>query len=119
MNKTIHLTALVSDESSVVEATGPSFHETGEGSVKATGWAKKHPKDEPDAYVGYNVAVARALRSLADEYDAKANQAMDPNQMYVNGNLMFKGLDFTSDDRPLSIPSNYTITLNNMKRSDV
>ncbi len=77
MNKTVHLTVLVSDETAVVEAQAPSFTENGEGSVKGAGWAKKHPNDKPDAEIGYNVAMARALRDLADKYDSRATEAMN------------------------------------------
>lgn len=76
MNKTVSFTVLVSDETAVVEATAPTLRESGEGSVKGSGWAKKHPKDKADQEVGYDVAMARALRALADEYDKRAEEAM-------------------------------------------
>lgn len=72
MNKTIHLTALISDESAVVEVTAPTASEQGEGSLRVTGWSKKHPNDLPDRDIGFNLAAARALRALADEYEKRA-----------------------------------------------
>ena len=73
MNKTIAITALVSDESAVVEVQTSSYSNI--GNITATGWSKKHPNDKPDAEIGYNVAVARALRDLADKFDERAEAA--------------------------------------------
>jgi hypothetical protein len=95
MNKTIHMTVLTSDETAVVEATAPLLSEQGEGSVKGTGWSKKHPSDSPDQEVGYNLAVARALRDLADTYEAMADEAeANPQKWmdlsgYVTGPITF------------------------------
>lgn len=105
MNKTVSFTVLVSDETAVVEATAPTLRESGEGSVKGSGWAKKHPNDKPDQEVGYDVAMARALRALADEYDKRAEELMtnpgqhtflsfDPASMYT---MTLNGLYNTND----------------------
>ncbi len=97
MNKTIALTALVSDESAVVEVQTSSYSNI--GNITATGWSKKHPNDKPDAEVGYNVAVARALRALADKFDQRAEKAMENPQVrldltgYVTGPMEFTYAD--------------------------
>ncbi|MFN2638119.1 MAG: dsRBD fold-containing protein [Gemmatimonadaceae bacterium] len=114
MNKTIYLTALVSDETAVVEASAPTRTENGEGSLSGTGWAKKHPNDKPDVEVGYNLAVARALRDLADSYELLANEAMEnpvktfDMSGYVTGpvEMTYGGLADVNDTRiKYSIPN--------------
>lgn len=85
MNKTISLTALVSDESAVVEAQTSSYSNI--GTVSATGWSKKHPNDEADNETGYNLAVARALRSLADEFEKRAEARMNSTTYVLSGYL--------------------------------
>ncbi len=72
MNKTVSLTVLLDGEASVAEARGGTFN--GVGEVIGTGAAKKHPKDSSDNAVGFNLAVARALRSLAEQYEKRANE---------------------------------------------
>ena len=84
MNKSITLTVLLDGEAAVAEARGGTL--TGIGELKGTGSAKKHPKDTSDAEVGFDLAVARALRALADQYELRAEQAMNmPPQRVVLG----------------------------------
>jgi hypothetical protein len=73
MNKMVNLTVLLDGEASVAEARGGTFSNIGE--LSATGSAKKHPKDTSEPEVGFNLAVARALRALADQYEKRAEQA--------------------------------------------
>ena len=73
MNRSISLTVLLDGEASVAEARGTTLSQVGE--LKATGSAKKHPKDPSEDEVGFNLAVARALRALADQYEKRAEQA--------------------------------------------
>ena len=75
MNKMINLTVLLDGEASVAEARGGTFSNIGE--LSATGSAKKHPKDTSNSEVGFNLAVARALRALADQYEKRAEIATD------------------------------------------
>ena len=75
MNKMINLTVLLDGEASVAEARGGTFSNVGE--LSATGSAKKHPKDTSEPEVGFNLAVSRALRALADQYEKRAETAMD------------------------------------------
>ena len=70
MNKMVNLTVLLD-----AEARGGTFSNIGE--LSATGSAKKHPKDTSEPEVGFNLAVARALRALADQYEKRAEPAMD------------------------------------------
>lgn len=84
MNKMVNLTVLQDGEAAVAEARGGTL--TGLGELKGTGSAKKHPKDTSDAEVGFNLAVARALRALADQYELRAEQAMNlPPQKVILG----------------------------------
>lgn len=74
MKTVIEINALVSDESAVAEATvvrGAGMGDTPPIS-NGTGWSKKHPHDTPDKVVGYNLAMARVLRDLADQYETVA-----------------------------------------------
>ena len=43
----------------------------------ATGYAKKHPKDEPDERIGLLLAYARALEDLVDELEEEARFLID------------------------------------------
>jgi len=100
VNKTISLTVLLDGEASVAEARGSTYTNIGE--VTGTGSAKKHPKDKPDNTIGYNLAVARALRALADEYEKRADWSMSslgadniflmPNSVTINGHTLTQGV---------------------------
>jgi hypothetical protein len=84
----VNLTVLLDGNASVAEARGGTFSNIGE--LSATGSAKKHPKDPSDNEVGFNLAVARALRALADQYEKRAEEAMnhplrDVPQRYILG----------------------------------
>lgn len=86
MNKMVNLTVLVDDEAAVAEARGSTLR--GLGELRGTGSAKKHPDDSPDPEVGFNLAVSRALRALADQYELRADQAAELTnypQRYVLG----------------------------------
>lgn len=72
MRQTIEATVLTTPEATVVEVEGSSALETYRGNLKATGYAKKHPNDTHDAEVGHSLAMARALRELADTYEKRA-----------------------------------------------
>jgi hypothetical protein len=74
VNKTISVTVLLDGEASVAEARGSTLSNVGE--LSGTGSAKKHPNDSSDNEVGFNLAVSRALRALADQYETRANEAM-------------------------------------------
>jgi hypothetical protein len=73
MNRLINVSVLLSEDATVAEARGSTLSNIGE--LSGTGAAKKHPKDTPEPEVGFNLAVARALRSLADQYEKRAEQA--------------------------------------------
>lgn len=75
MNRQIDLTVLVTDESAVAEASAKDLSQV--RTYKGAGWAKKHPNDAPDDVVGYSLAVARALRDLADNFESAAEMAMN------------------------------------------
>ena len=81
MNKTVSLTVLLDGEASVAEARGSTLNNIGE--LSATGSAKKHPQDASDNEVGFNLAVARALRSLANQYEQRAEIAQNNPQRFV------------------------------------
>ena len=81
MHKTISLTVLLDGEASVAEARGSTLNNIGE--LSATGSAKKHPDDQADREVGFNLAVARALRALADRYEHRAEIAQNNPQRFV------------------------------------
>lgn len=72
MRQTIEATVLTTPEATVVEVEGSSALETYRGNLKATGYAKKHPNDTHDTEVGHSLAMARALRELADRYEKRA-----------------------------------------------
>ena len=72
MRQTIEATVLTTPEATVVEVEGSSSIETYRGNLKATGYAKKHPNDTHDPEVGHSLAMARALRELADTYEKRA-----------------------------------------------
>lgn len=85
MLKTFSVNVLLSDDASVAEATG-ALHPYAVGEVRGKGAAKRHPKDSPDETVGYSLAVARALRDLADQYEKRAEEAQNyPPQRVVYG----------------------------------
>lgn len=108
MNKTIHVTSVVSDETAAVEVNAPAFREQGEGSLTATGWAKKHPNDKPDSEIGYNLAVARALRNLADQYEKCADEAMNnPLQTVTYSSSVLSPYTITFDGKYGSSDFNY------------
>lgn len=81
MNNTIQTEAMAGDNTAVVEVSTPGF--VG-GDLKGSGWAKKHPKDKPSKEVGYNLAMARALRDLADKFETQADVVMKQNELPDN-----------------------------------
>ncbi len=100
MNRLINVSVLLSEDATVAEARGSTLSNIGE--LSGTGAAKKHPKDLSDNEVGFNLAVARALRSLADKYEERAEQAQNlPPQRVVlgmdPGTVFFDGTVWTSN----------------------
>jgi hypothetical protein len=73
VNKTITLSVLLHEDATVAEATGGTLRDI--GTVSAKGSAKRHPSDHPDDVIGFNLAVSRALRALADQYEQRAEYA--------------------------------------------
>lgn len=86
MIKSFGVNVLLSEDASVAEVTGAVAY-NGVGELRGKGAAKRHPKDNPDEQVGYSLAVARALRDLADKYEQRAEEAMErPKlQAFFNG----------------------------------
>jgi len=72
MRQTIQVDVLTTDEATVAEVQGTTYAESYRGGLKATGYAKKHPNDEHDAEVGHALAMARALKTLAEAYEKRA-----------------------------------------------
>jgi hypothetical protein len=72
MRQTLHVDVLTTKEATVVEVEGTTYAQTYQGNLKASGYAKKHPNDEHDAEVGHALAMARALKELAESYERRA-----------------------------------------------
>lgn len=94
---TIHVpvTVLVTDEATVAETEFVQYPDAEHDLTpyRATGYAKKHPLDAPNAETAYNLAVARALSELSDEYARRAATA-------VNGTVEVGGYHFTVPTPP-------------------
>lgn len=71
MHQTIQVDVLATSEATVVEVKGGTYLESYPALV-AQGYAKKHPNDEYDAEVGHALAMARALKELAESYEKRA-----------------------------------------------
>jgi Domain of unknown function (DUF1876) len=71
----IPVDVIVTDEATVAEASFVEY-ERARDRQTVTGYAKKHPRDEVNAEIGFNLAVARALSALADEYAKRAAEAV-------------------------------------------
>lgn len=99
MKKTFEVTALVTDESTVVEVAGTTLN--GASPLVAKGYSKKHPKDNPNGNVGYSLAVARALRELAQHYEnyAETSAALN-NRRLASGAPVLQAIDFGGYDTP-------------------
>lgn len=72
MHQTIQVDVLATSEATVVEVKGGTYLEASRGDLVAQGYAKKHPNDENDAEVGHALAMARALKELAESYEKRA-----------------------------------------------
>ena len=93
MKKTFEVTALVTDESTVVEVAGTTLN--GASPLVAKGYSKKHPKDNPNGNVGYSLAVARALRELAQHYE---NYAETSARLHDHSSVVLTAVDFGGYD---------------------
>jgi hypothetical protein len=72
MQSIIRVTAVVTDEVTAVELTGTTVDGFDDTDRTSTGWAKKHPKDEPDEEIAFNLAMSRALQQLSNKYGQQA-----------------------------------------------
>lgn len=95
MKKTFEVTALVTDESTVVEVAGTTLN--GASPLVAKGYSKKHPKDNANGNVGYSLAVARALRELARHYE---NYAETSARLSNHNSVVLTAVDFDGYDTP-------------------
>jgi hypothetical protein len=88
MQTKIEVTAVVTDEVVAIEVNG--VDRLGEvagwssNAPKATGWAKKHPKDEPNTDISFNLAMARALYQLSLLYAYKVEEVADFELNYAH-----------------------------------
>lgn len=71
------VTVVVTDEVTAVELGSVNTPYTYYDKFTKTGWAKKHPKDTPNASLSLNLALARALANLSDEYARRAAEETD------------------------------------------
>jgi hypothetical protein len=71
MRQTVEVDVLTTSEATVVEVKGGTYLQTNPELV-AQGFAKKHPKDDHDAEIGHSLAMARALKALAESYEKRA-----------------------------------------------
>lgn len=103
MRQTIQVDVLATDEATVVEVTGGNYLETSRGLV-AKGAAKKHPNDEHDAEVGHALAMARALKELAEIYEKRAWERINNPRTYAyaSGGVL--------DNFKIGKPVEYTIS---------
>jgi hypothetical protein len=72
MNSSLNVTAIVTDEVTAVEILGVGVDGLVDWDRTSTGWAKKHPRDPVDPEIAYNLAMSRALQSLANLYARNA-----------------------------------------------
>lgn len=82
MHQTIQVDVLATSEATVVEVKGGTYLESYPALV-AQGSAKKHPNDEHDAEVGHALAMARALKELAESYEKRAWERINNPRTYV------------------------------------
>jgi hypothetical protein len=83
MRQTLQVDVLTTEEATVVEVQGTTYAETYQGNLKANGYAKKHPNDEHDAEVGHALAMARALKELAESYEKRAWERINHPRTYT------------------------------------
>jgi hypothetical protein len=76
MRKAIEVEVLATTEATVVEVRGGTYFES-DSSFVGQGYAKKHPNDDNDCETGHALAMARALRQLADAYESRAQDRID------------------------------------------
>jgi hypothetical protein len=96
MRQTIEVDVLSTTEATVVEVKGSTYREANRGHIKSQGFAKKHPKDSHDPEVGHSLAMARALRDLAEAYETRAWERINhPLQTvtYAKGGIFPSGID--------------------------
>jgi hypothetical protein len=86
MRQTIQVDVLATDEATVAEVQGTTYEETYRGDLLGKGYAKKHPNDEHDAETGHALAMARALRELADVYEKRAWERINHPRTYTFAN---------------------------------
>lgn len=92
MNSTLNVTAILSEEVAAVEITGVGIDGWLDRDRKATGWSKKHPQDVDNPEVAYNLAMARALQDLSNQYARNAaNLAGFPVQIDLDAEGPDKG----------------------------
>ena len=107
MRQTIQVDVLATDEATVAEVQGTTYEETYRGDLLGKGYAKKHPNDEHDAETGHALALARALRELADVYEKRAweriNRPTTPAYTYADGGIL--------DNFKIGKPSESYVTL--------
>lgn len=72
MNTSLNVTAIVNEEVAAVEVNGVTQDGFYDDDRKGVGWAKKHPTDSPNPEIAYNLAMARALQDLANQYARNA-----------------------------------------------
>ncbi len=72
MNTSLHVNAIISDDVAAVEINGVGLDGFLDRDRTATGWAKRHPNDEVNPEIAYNLAMSRALQQLANEYGRNA-----------------------------------------------
>ena len=68
MNSSLNVTAIINDEVAAVEISGVTIDGFFDNDFKGVGWAKKHPTDNPNRDIAYNLALSRALQDLANQY---------------------------------------------------
>lgn len=83
MRQTISVDVLATDEATVAEVQGTTYQESNRGSLVGKGYAKKHPNDSHDAETGHALAMARALRELAEAYEKRAWDRINHPVRYV------------------------------------
>jgi hypothetical protein len=72
MNSSLNVTAIVTEEVTAVEIKGVGIDGFYDPDHTATGWSKKHPTDQADPEIAYNLAMSRALQTLANSYARNA-----------------------------------------------